>query len=102
MDRCPEVALAISLTERFTSLLRERQSEALDSWLKQAATSGLAPFHSLAAGLRRDQAAVLAAATLPYSNGQTEAQITKLKLLKRSMYGRASFELLRRRVLLAA
>jgi transposase len=46
--------------------------------------------------------AVRAALTTPWSNGQTEGQITKLKLLKRQMYGRANFDLLRRRVLLAA
>jgi transposase len=55
-----------------------------------------------AIGLRRDWAAVSAALELPWSNGQTEGQVNKLKLLKRQMYGRASFELLRRRCLLAA
>ncbi len=53
-------------------------------------------------GLGQDGAAVRAALTMPWSNGQTEGQITKLKLLKRQMYGRANFDLLRRRVLLAA
>ena len=73
----------------------------MEAWLEDATTSGLPEFHSFATGLRRDQAAIVAAVSLPYSNGQTEGRITKLKLLKRSMYGRASFELLRRRVLLA-
>jgi transposase len=102
LELCPEARLAFSLTERFTSLLREGRSDALEAWLEDASTSGLPEFHSFATGLRRDQPAIVAAVTLPYSNGQTEGQITKLKLLKRSMYGRASFELLRRRVLLAA
>jgi transposase len=101
LDLCPEARLAFSLTERFTSLLREGRSDALEAWLEDATTSGLPEFHSFATGLRRDQAAIVAAVSLPYSNGQTEGRITKLKLLKRSMYGRASFELLRRRVLLA-
>ncbi len=55
-----------------------------------------------ARGLEQDGAAVRAALTMPWSNGRTEGQITKLKLLKRQMYGRANFDLLRRRVLLAA
>ena len=99
---CPDARLAFSLTERFTALLRESQADALEAWLEDASASGLPEFHSFATGLRRDQPAIVAAVSLPYSNGQTEGQITKLKLLKRSMYGRASFELLRRRVLLAA
>jgi transposase len=99
---CPEVRVAFSLTERFTSLLRERRGGAVEAWPEDASTSGLPEFHSFATGLRRDQPAIVAAVALPYSNGQTEGQITKLELLKRSMYGRASFELLRRRVLLAA
>ena len=102
LEVCPEARLAFSLTERFTNLLRERQGDAVEAWLEDASTSGLSEFHSFATGLRRDQPAIVAAASLPYSKGQTEGQITKLKLLKRSMYGRASFELLRRRVLLAS
>jgi transposase len=54
------------------------------------------------AGLEQDGAAVRAALTTPWSNGQAEGQITRLKLVKRQMYGRARFDLLRRRVLLAA
>jgi len=55
-----------------------------------------------AAGLRRDGSAVRAAVEQPWSNGQTEGQVKRLKLLKRQMYGRASFALLRQRVLHAA
>jgi transposase len=102
LELCPEARLAFNLTERFTGLVRERQVDALEPWLEDASSSGLPEFHSFATGLRRDQPAIVAAVSLPYSNGQTEGQITKLKLLKRSMYGRGSFELLRRRVLLAA
>ncbi len=69
--------------------------------LDEATRSGLPEFRSFATGLQHDKAAIVAAVSLPHSNGQTEDQITKLKLLKRSMHGRASFELLRRRVLLA-
>ncbi|CAM3289957.1 Transposase IS204/IS1001/IS1096/IS1165 DDE domain-containing protein [Corallococcus soli] len=57
---------------------------------------------TFAEGLEQKGEAIRAALTTPWSNAQSEGQITKLKLLKRQMYGRASFELLRRRVLLAA
>jgi transposase len=57
---------------------------------------------TFAAGLEQDGAAVRAALTTPWSNGQTEGRITRLKLLKRQMYGRAGLDLLRRRMLLAA
>jgi transposase len=57
---------------------------------------------TFAAGLVEDGDAVRAALTTPWSNAQTEGHVTKLKLLKRQMYGRANFDLLRRRVLLAA
>lgn len=99
---CPDARPAFGLTERFLQLIRERQPHVLDAWLEDAAATGLPEFRSFATGLQRDKAAIVAAVSLPYSNGQTEGHITKLKLLKRSMYGRASFELLRRRVLLAA
>ena len=57
---------------------------------------------TFAAGLQQDGAAVRAALTSSWSNGQAEGQITKLKMMKRQMYGRANFDLLRRRILLAA
>ncbi len=57
---------------------------------------------TFAAGLEQDGAAVRAALTEPWSSGQAEGQVNRLKLLKRQSYGRASFDLLRRRVLLAA
>lgn len=57
---------------------------------------------SFAVGLTRERAALLAAVTMPWSNGPTEGVVNKIKLVKRQMYGRGSFELLRRRILLAA
>jgi transposase len=87
------------LAQQFVRLLKERQPEALPSWLEQAEQCHLRELSSLALGLRRDYAAVQAACSLPWSNGQVEGQITRLKLLKRQMYGRAKFDLLRLRVL---
>ena len=77
-------------------------SEALDAWLAEARGSGVRVVESFAASLDQDGAAVRAALTLPWSNGQAEGQINRLRLLKRTMYGRAGLDLLRRRFILAA
>lgn len=82
-------------------MVRQRNSIHFDDWLIRVEASGIAELESLAAGLRRDQAAVTAAMSLPYSNGQVEGQINRLKLIKRTMYGRAKFDLLRQKVLAA-
>ena len=74
----------------------------LDAWLAEAQKCGISPVETFAAGLEVDGAAVSAALTEPWSSGQAEGQVNRLKLLKRQNYGRASFDLLRRRVLLAA
>jgi transposase len=80
----------------------ERKGQLFEAWLTKVATSGVAELRGFARSLLEDRAAVAAALTLEWSNGQTEGQVNKLKLLKRQMYGRASFDLLRRRVLRAA
>lgn len=98
---CPEIQLGQDLIELFLSLLRERNGQALDEWFARVEASNIPDLLSFAAGLRRDEAAVRAALHLPYSNGQVEGQICKLKLLKRSMYGHARFDLLKRRLLAA-
>lgn len=96
----PEIEVAYQLVQTFLQMLRERTGrQHLEAWLKAAETSHLPEFESFAAGVRQDQAAILAGLTLPWSSGQTEGQTTRLKLLKRSMYGRAKFDLLRLRVL---
>jgi transposase len=90
---------ARELALRFAAIVRERKIGDLDNWLAEAAESEL---RSFANGLKQDEAAVRAALKLPWSNGQTEGQITRLKLIKRQMYGRAKCDLLRARVLQAA
>ena len=86
----------------FWRLMRERDQAGLAPWLDEARGSGLAEFREFAAGIERDRAAVEAALRLAVSNGQVEGQITKLKLLKRMTYGRASLTLLRARLLRAS
>jgi transposase len=96
LERSPTIATAVDLTRRFAAMVKEQVASALDCWLQQAETSALASF---AAGLRRDEDALRAALTEPWSNGQVEGQVNRLKVIKREMYGRAGFEVLRCRVL---
>ena len=84
-------------------MMRQRQGkERLDGWLQEASSSNLPELQQFAAGIQRDKAAVQAGLSLPYSNGPVEGHINRLKLIKRSMYGRTHFELLRQRVLRAS
>jgi transposase len=87
------------LAVQFTEMLRKRQVEQLRPWLEAAQASDFGELQSLAGSLERDYAAVEAALRLPYSSGPVEGNITRLKLIKRTGYGRASFDLLRLRVL---
>jgi transposase len=87
------------LAIQFTEMLRKQQVEQLRPWLSAAQASEFRELKSLAGSLERDYAAVEAALRLPYSSGPVEGNITRLKLIKRSGYGRASFDLLRLRVL---
>ena len=95
----PVLAAARHLLERFQAMIRKRDPSGLDAWLDEALSGPLASF---ARGLRDDQRAVRAALSLPWSNGQTEGHITRLKLVKRQIYGRAKLDLLRARLLGAA
>jgi transposase len=90
---------AYQLVQAFMRMVRERTGEDLDAWLDKVQESHLPEFDSFATGIQRDKAAVLAGLTLSWSNGPTEGHVNRLKLIKRSMYGRAKFDLLRQRVL---
>lgn len=95
----PAVVAAGRLAREFNRMVKERQAAALAGWLDEAEHSGLPEFEGFAAGLRRDHEPVIAALSCAWSNGQTEGQINRLKLIKRQMFGRANFDLLRARVL---
>ncbi len=95
----PLADAAQSLAQRFVEMVHDRDAQALDTWLTDATTSPVPELQRLASSLRRDYAAVSAALNLPWSNGQTEGQVNRLKYLKRQMFGRAKLELLRVRVL---
>jgi transposase len=96
------IAAAVALAEDFLVMLRRREGERLPVWLDAAEAGDSEEMKRFAAKLRTDQPAVQAGLTLRWSNGQTEGQVTKLKLVKRQGYGRAKVDLLRKRVLRAA
>lgn len=91
----PLLVEAREIITAFQALIRKRSLEEFEPWLQRARSSLIASF---ANGLTKDQAAVKAAIASPWSNGQTEGQITKLKLVKRQMYGRAKVDLLQARL----
>jgi transposase len=95
----PSLVEARTLVDQFHDMIRKKDEAKLDVWIANAKTSLVS---SLATGVLKDRAAVRAAITQPWSNGQVEAQITKLKLVKRQMYGRAKIDLLEARLLGAA
>lgn len=80
----------------------EQMRGRLEEWIGEAKGSGVAELEAFAVKLLQDKQAVVAALVLPYSQGQTEGRVNKLKLIKRSMYGRGKFDLLRQRVLYAS
>ena len=100
---CPALATARKLAVRFVDMIQNRQADALSPWIAEAiGSSSPRDLQGFARGLQADLAAVRAALELSWSNGQTEGHIHRLKALKRQMYGRAGFALLRIRVLNAA
>jgi transposase len=92
----PALVEARTLTLDFQAMIRSKTVSSLTNWLERAAHSLVASF---ARGVTNDETAVRAAITLPWSNGQTEGQITKLKLVKRQMYGRGKIDLLQARLI---
>ncbi|WP_204038229.1 ISL3 family transposase, partial [Micromonospora qiuiae] len=101
LGRCDSLRTVDRLVSDFAGMLRQRQGQHLDTWITQARSSGVAQLAGFAAGLVKDYDAVRNGLTLPYSSGAVEGNVCRLKAIKRQMYGRANFDLLRRRVILA-
>ena len=99
LQLAPDLARAAELARRMAAILRKTSPETLKGWLVEAGTS---PLQRFAKTLAKDRPAVQAAIDLPWSTSPVEGQINRLKLVKRAMYGRGGFELLRQRVRLAA
>lgn len=96
-----DLARLVELADEFLQLLRQRQSDAFDNWLLKALGSAIKPLQTFAKGLFDDYAAVKASMMNDVSNGPVEGLNNKLKMLKRQMYGRASLELLAKRLIMA-
>lgn len=97
-----EAKKAREIALKFKEMISERQVECLDDWLQAALEGGVRELESFARTLSWDYEAVAAALKYEWSQGQVEGQINRLKLIKKQMYGRANFDLLRQRVLGAA
>ncbi len=95
----PTADTVYEFAQDFMQMLRRREGKRLDAWLNQVKASRLPELKRFARSIQRDKDAVLAGLTLPQSNGVVEGKINKLKLIKRMMFGRAGFPLLRQRVL---
>ncbi|MBZ6476722.1 transposase [Streptomyces griseocarneus] len=96
---CPDIARTCDLARTFTDLVRHQRGYLLLKWIRQAEQDAPKPMSGFAGFLRRDLNAVTAGLTLPWSSGVVEGHVNRVKALKRAMYGRASFELLRTRIL---
>jgi transposase len=97
-----ELGSAYQLVQDFRTMVTQHQVNVLPRWLNEAQACGIPELKSFVAGIYRDYDAVRAALTTEQSNGQTEGKVNKLKCIKRQMYGRANFDLLRQRMLLSA
>nr|WP_202949180.1 transposase [Bradyrhizobium japonicum] len=98
-ENAPELANAGELARRLAALIRGDDDVGLEQWIEDASSTELA---SLAQGIGRDIAAVRAAITKPWSTSPVEGQMNRLKTIKRQMYGRSGYALLRNRLLAAA
>lgn len=95
----PDLETAYQLVKEFLHMVHELTGERLEEWLKAVQASHLEAFQPFVTGVLQDKDAVFAGLTLPWSNGPTEGHVNRLKLIKRSMYGRADLDLLKLRVL---
>jgi len=93
------VSRLYDLVQQFAAMIRKRQINVFDDWLSACTKSGISCLLTFSAGIQQDYGAVRASLETVWSNGQTEGQVNRLKLLKRQMHGRASFDLLRLKAL---
>ncbi|MBB4789730.1 transposase [Streptomyces nodosus] len=101
LDRCPELASAAELTSSFAEMLTTLSGDCLPDWITEAMGTNLAGIGSFASGLNNDLDAVTAGLTTDWNSGPVEGAANRIMMLKRQMFGRAGFNLLRKRVLLA-
>lgn len=102
LETSPVIATAFTQCLEFLQMMRERRSQDLEGWVARAQASSLAELQSFANGIRQDLAAVTAGFSQTWSNGRVEGHVNRLKMIKRQMYGRANFDLLKARVVQTA
>ena len=97
---CAQLDRLAAHVTSFAKMMTRRTGERdLPGWLERVEADDQPELHTFAAGIRLDLAAVTAGLSLPYSSGATEGNVNRLKAIKRQMYGRASLDLLRKRVI---
>ncbi len=99
LENSNEVRKGLGLLNKFRTMVREKQVDKYEEWHKEVQNKSLTEFENFAKGLRRDNEAVKNALSEQWSNGQVEGQVNRLKFIKRAMYGRGNFDLLKARVL---
>ena len=101
LNRSPALRVTRDRVSEFAEILTQRHGHELQGWMQRVDTDGAPALRSFATGLQRDLDAVTAGLTLSYNSGPVEGTINRIKMIKRQMFGRANFDLLRKRVLLA-
>jgi transposase len=96
---CPHLDAAAGHVTEFAKILTNQGGERLDEWMTAVEADDLPHLHRFVRGLRRDYQAVLNGLTLPHNSGAVEGNVNRIKMIKRQMYGRANFDLLRIRIL---
>jgi transposase len=101
--RCPELEATATHVSTFADMMTQLggDKDRLEAWMTDVDTDDLPHLHSFTTGLRRDLKAVINGLTMPHNSGPVEGTVNKIKFIKRQMFGRANFDLLRKRVLLA-
>ena len=94
-----EIERVMEVVDSFVTMLRKLEGQHLEEWMEKALHSGIGEIRNFVEKLRQDQAAVQAGLTMQWNNGVVEGHVNRLKCIKRAMYGRAKFDLLRQRVL---
>ncbi|MFE3205594.1 transposase [Embleya sp. NPDC059237] len=102
LARCPALDRTARHVRAFAKLMNNRHGHQLKDWIAQVQADSIPALHTFTTGLGQDRDAVIAGLSLPYSSGAVEGHNNKIKMLKRQMFGRANFDLLRKRVLHAA
>ncbi len=102
LTRCPALDRTAEHVGGFAELMNDRRGRELGQWIEREQADDVPALHGFVTGLGRDLDAVVAGLSLRYSSGAVEGHNNKVKMIKRQMFGRANFDLLRKRILLAA